>query len=348
MKLLIVTQAVDQHDPVLGFFVQWIEEFARHAERVEVICLRKGEYHLLSNVRVHSLGKERSTPRFARRLVYASRFLRLAWRLRHGYDTVFVHMNPEYLVIAGWLWRLLGKRTALWYTHKSVNLKLRIAVFWARVVFTASKESFRLPTKKLQIVGHGIDVAAFVAAPRRARRGAPLHILTIGRLAPSKRLAEMLAALDVLHREGTAFSFTIAGVPATRADEGYERAVRADLIHKPYARTVTFLGAVSHASIPALLAKADVFVNLSTTGSMDKAVLEALAAGVPAVTTNEAFRELLEPAGLFVKDDIPEAIAAALRTAATTDIAPVSARIRAEYALPATISRITAALSPGV
>ena len=345
MNLLIVTQAVDHNDPILGFFVRWVEEFAKNAERVEVICLKEGEYHLPKNVRVHSLGKGRNTPRFARRIAYACRFLRLAWRLRHDYDTVFVHMNPEYLVIAGWLWRLLGKRTALWYTHKSVNLKLRIAVFWAHVVFTASKESFRLSTRKLHIVGHGIDTAAFSAAPRCARHGTTLRVLTIGRLAPSKRLREMLAALDVLHRQGTDFSFTIAGVSATRADEGYEHAIRADLLHKPYASAVTFLGAVSHVSIPALLAKADVFINLSTTGSMDKAVLEALAAGVPVVTTNEAFRELLEPVGLYVKEDTPETIAAALLKAATGDIGSVTMRVRADYALPETISRITKLLS---
>ena len=58
MKLLITTQAVDTDDPVLGFFVRWIEEFAKHAERVEVVCLREGKHGLPPNVRVHSLGKK--------------------------------------------------------------------------------------------------------------------------------------------------------------------------------------------------------------------------------------------------------------------------------------------------
>src|SRR3989344_8687589 len=59
MRLLIVTQKIDRDDDLLGFFHQWICEFARHCESVTVICLEKGEYALPANVRVLSLGKER-------------------------------------------------------------------------------------------------------------------------------------------------------------------------------------------------------------------------------------------------------------------------------------------------
>lgn len=344
MKLLIITQTVDTEDPVLGFFARWITEFAEHAERVEVICLKEGAHAFPETVHVHSLGKEKGPPRGARRSVYASRFLSLAWRLRHDYDAVFVHMNPEYLVLAGWLWRLLGKRTVLWYTHKSVDLKLRIAVFFADAVCTASQESFRLRSGKVHVVGHGIDSAAFAAAPRRPR-GTKLHLLTIGRLAPAKRIFEMLAVLDELTRRDVSFSFTIAGVPATRADEEYDRRVHAAVFSKPYAGTVRFLGAVSHAAIPTLLATHDVFLNLSLTGSMDKAVLEALAAGVPAVTTNEAFRPLLASAGLFVEDDTPAALADAVLHASTSDISAITEDVRERFALPHTIKTIVSLLA---
>ena len=59
MRLLIVTQKVDREDDLLGFFHQWIIEFAKHCESVTVICLEEGSHRLPSNVRVFSLGKER-------------------------------------------------------------------------------------------------------------------------------------------------------------------------------------------------------------------------------------------------------------------------------------------------
>src|SRR3989344_551624 len=134
MRLLICTQAVDRNDPVLGFFHRWIEEFSPHAEKVTVICLRKGEYDL-PNIEVIALS-ERG------RLLRAIELLSIVFRRRREYDTVFVHMNPEYIVAAGWLWRILGKKVALWYAHKSVDLKLRIATTFAHIICTASKGSF--------------------------------------------------------------------------------------------------------------------------------------------------------------------------------------------------------------
>ncbi|HUY62292.1 MAG TPA: glycosyltransferase family 4 protein [Candidatus Paceibacterota bacterium] len=341
MRLLIVTQAVDSRDPVLGFFIRWIEEFANHCERVEVICLTEGTHDLPANVRVHSLGKERGHPLFGA-LTYLARFKLLAWRLSRDYDTVFVHMNPEYLALFGPIWRLMGKRVALWYTHKSVTLTLRIAVAFANVVFTASRESFCLPTKKLRIVGHGIDVNQF-SVPR-VPGGKTLRILTAGRLSATKRVLEMLTALDVLAERGEDFSFTVAGAPAMPADAAYERQVREAAIARPYAARVRFLGGIAHDAIPALLAAHDVFLNLSATGSMDKAVLEALVAGVPAVTTNVAFRELLAPSGLYVESGSPDALADALVAARTVDLVRLTADVRERYALPHAIEVICAAL----
>ena len=346
MKLLITTQAVDTEDPVLGFFVRWIEEFAKHAERVEVICLREGKHALPPNVRVHSLGKERGRP-FLGSFTYAVRFKWLAWHLRRDYDTVFVHMNPIYFVIFGPAWRLMGKRTALWYTHKSVDVKLRIAVFWASVVFTASRESFRLPSAKVRVMGHGIDVEPFAVVPHEPSSGA-LRILTTGRLSKTKRVLEMLWILDVLAGRGVAFEFTVAGGPATKEDEEYEREVKEAVAHRAYSAQVHLLGPVPHQDIPGLLAQADVFLNLSSTGSMDKAVLEPLVAGVPAVTTNEAFRDLLSPYGLFVETLDAEAVAQALTEAPATDLSRLARAVREQYALSNTIAALCRVLKQGV
>jgi len=41
MKLLIITQKVDINDDVLGFMHGWIAEFAKHCEKLTVICLQK-------------------------------------------------------------------------------------------------------------------------------------------------------------------------------------------------------------------------------------------------------------------------------------------------------------------
>lgn len=280
MKLLLVTQTVSQNDPALGFFIRWIEEFAKHCERVEVICLNEGRHILSKNVRVQSLGKENGPPRFARRLVYAFRFYALLSRLRGQYDAVFVHMNPEYVILGGPLWRLLGKRVALWYTHKSVNLKLRVATFFANVVLTASKESFRLQSRKIRVTGHGIDTKFFSPGQPVARDD---FALSVGRLTRSKRhdLAIRRAVAD--HRE-----LHIAG-------EGPDKARLLALVDELHAH-VRFLGGITQAQLRDEYRAAAYLIHTSETGSLDKVVLEALACGLP-VHTNDPALKTLENAG---------------------------------------------------
>ena len=113
MRLLICTQKVDKRDPILGFFHSWIEEFAKHCSQVIVICLEKGEFDLPENVTIFSLGKEENKHGYAVKLLYCWSFYKFIWRYRKEYDTIFVHMNKEYVVLGGIFWRLFKWNTIL-------------------------------------------------------------------------------------------------------------------------------------------------------------------------------------------------------------------------------------------
>jgi len=52
MRLLIVTQAVDADSSTLGFFVEWLREFSRQCEEIQVIGLAVGRHDLPANVRL--------------------------------------------------------------------------------------------------------------------------------------------------------------------------------------------------------------------------------------------------------------------------------------------------------
>lgn len=287
MRLLILTQKVDQTDDVLGFVHGWIEEFAKHCDEVTVIALGVGTHTLPSNVRVFSLGKERGVSRSA----YLTNFYQLIVRERAHYDAVFVHMNPEYVILGGILWKMMGKKIGLWYTHKNVDWRLRLAVHGADIIFTASSESFRMKTSKLEVTGHGIDMTRFEALTHEPSD--TFRILTIGRISPSKGYGTLLDALDLLKKNGQYFRATIVGAPATEDDATYLNVLRSKVAEYGLAEAVTFAGKVAHNDIGKYLSTADCFVNMSETGSLDKAVLEAMAAGVPVLTSNEGLRSTL-------------------------------------------------------
>lgn len=279
MRLLITTQAVDTSDPVLGFFVRWIEEFSKHCEQVTVICLRKGEYRLPPNVRVFALGG-------AGRLSRAYKLLWGAYKFRNNYDAVFVHMNPEYVVAAGWLWRLLHKRIVLWYMHKSVDFKLRIAALFINAVTTGSKESFRLPTRKLHVLHHGIDTD-FFSPDQSVVRGD--HWLSVGRLTKSK-------CHDRIIREAHA-----AGKELRIAGDGPERQNLESLAKELEARVV-FLGGLTQAQARDEYRRAGRFIHRSETGSLDKVVLEALACGCPIDTSDPALKFMESEGAAYVRE----------------------------------------------
>lgn len=279
MKLLICTQVVDDVDSDLGFFVRWIQEFAKHCEKVTVVCLRKGAYALPSNVEIIELGK-------------ASRFLRTLhlWRIcisrRHDYDAVFVHMNPEYSIAAGFLWRLMHKRIALWYTHKSVNLKLRIAVAFADSVFTASKESFRLKSSKVRVMGHGIDTDFFTPDLSVVRGD---WALSVGRLMESKR-----HDLAIRRTADEGRELRIVG-------DGPERE-RLESLARELGAHVHFVGGITQARLRDEYRRAAFLIHTSETGSLDKVVLEALACGLPVRTDNQALKSLGNASPAYVRE----------------------------------------------
>lgn len=280
MRLLIVTQAVDQSDPVLGFFHRWLIEFARNVESLTVICLYEGTHSLPDNVRVYSLGKE-TGKRSA--FSYAIDFAGLTWNLRDRYDHVFVHMNPEYLIVAGPMWRVLGKRTALWYMHKKVSLRLWLGVLFAHAVFTASPKSMRISTGKKRVVGHGILPIAPVTPPLCP----PLRLLTVGRISPVKRVHVLIDALDALIRSGIDAHLSIVGSPAGEGGEAYLQQLKGQVAALSRTDQITFVGAVPHGKLPAFFAGAHLFLHASATGSLDKASLEPLSAGIPVITADE-------------------------------------------------------------
>jgi glycosyltransferase involved in cell wall biosynthesis len=290
MRILIVTQAIDSQNPILGFFHRWVEEFAKKCESVVVICLFEGAHDFPKNVRVLSLGKEGGVSRFK----YLKRFYSYIWHERNNYDAVFVHMNQIYVILGGLLWRMWGKRVSLWYLHKHVSVSLFIATLLCHRIYTASPESFHLHTKKTRYVGHGIDTEKF--AYQEHNGGDAFRLVTVGRISPIKNLALLIDAVALMHSREAACTFMIIGDAETPLQHAYKHALVERVRGRDIESFVIWEGAQTHDRIPKLLADADVFLHASGTGSLDKSVLEALAVGTLPVTCDKTLsRDLPQP-----------------------------------------------------
>lgn len=296
MKLLIITQKVDIDDPILGFFHRWIDEFSKYYESITVICLYKGKYNLPANVKVLSLGKENGESK----IKYIFNFYKYIIQEKDNYDKVFVHMNPIYVVLGGVIWRIFGKSIALWYTHKNVDLKLRIAEIISNRIFSASSESFRLKSKKLHVVGHGIDIDYFRQDNNDnlnfniKNNDNILRILHVGRITPIKSYEVLLKSIVILRdKYGIDTQVTFIGTTTNKKDNDYFILIKEYINKNNLDDKVNFVGAVNHNEIKKYYLNSDILVNMCTTGGLDKVVLESISLGIPAFFSNKAFLDLL-------------------------------------------------------
>lgn len=303
MKLLIITQTVDSQDPVLGFFHRWIEEFVKGCDAVRVVCLKEGVHQLPGNVTVRSLGKESGRSRFK----YLWRFYSAIWSLRREYDAVFVHMNPEYVVLGGILWRLMGKRVFLWRNHYQGGWLTDLAGPLCQKVFYTSRYSYTAKFRNAVQMPVGVDLAAFRpdAAPERA----PRSILSIGRIASSKRIDVLLEALGILRERGVAFTADIYGSPLSQ-DEAYYAGLK-DQAARLGLASVQFHPGPKNADTPPLYASHDIFVNASRSGMYDKTIFEAAACGAIVVASSKDYAAEADARCVF-EDSDPASLAQAL------------------------------------
>jgi len=326
MRLLIITQKVDQNDQLLGFFVHWIAKLAKKFESILVICLEKGEFDLPSNAQVMTLGKDRRLPK----LFWLFNFYKYIFQYRKKYGAVLAHMNPIWMVLGGLCWRLMGKKNYLWYTSGGVTAKLKLAEKLTHVVLTASPESFRLPSKKVIVTGHGVDTDLFKPdfsrsnlkeGSSRFNRGdidSRLRILSVGRIAPVKNYEVLIEAAKILQKKGVNFSVTMMGEPVLDRDKKYGRSLKQKIADLNLQSHFNFAGKINNRVLASVYQSHDIFVHLSKTGSLDKSLLEAMASGIKVLSSNDWSHHNLPPELTFNEND-PLELANKIKNTSQTD-----------------------------
>jgi len=300
MKLLIITQKVDINDSNLGFFHRWLKKFSEKLDKLYIICLVEGKHSLPKNTEVFSLGKEKSFSKI-KQLFLLQKFL---FKHLSEVDGIFIHMCPIYIIASFLLAKIFRKKIILWYAHVKPSFLVKIAKNLALKILTPSKESFASKTKnrKLIITGHGIDVSIFKPANKLKIRNKKV-ILSTGRIAPVKDLKTLIEAMDILVKEKKIKNIKteIIGDCVEGYEERYYKELQNLIKNKKLKRYVKFLKGFPNQELAKFYQEADIFVNMQSGGGAGKAVLEAMASGIPVVLCTKTFNELL---GDFKKEII--------------------------------------------
>jgi glycosyltransferase involved in cell wall biosynthesis len=156
---------------------------------------------------------------------------------------------------------------------------------------------------KISTIWNGIDLGRFEF---RGPQGHPA-LIAVGRLSPEKDLATLLRAV-------TLAAPSVPGLRLTVVGDGSERPALETLARDlSIADRVQFLG--EHSDIPALLAQAGCYVASSRTEGVSLTLLEAMAVGLPAITTRvggNAEVVVDGATGRLVAPEDPQQLAAAI------------------------------------
>ena len=100
----------------------------------------------------------------------------------------------------------------------------------------------------------------------------------------------------------------IIGAPGLSEQQTYYESLIKYTADNNLSENIKFLGPLAPDKVLTYYQNCDLFINLSETGSVDKAVLEAMACEKLVLTSNESFKNII-PVKLFLTDKIPENIA---------------------------------------
>lgn len=179
--------------------------------------------------------------------------------------------------------------------------------------------------ERIRVIPNGVDTAQFHLRDRAAARaavGIPAGrrvILSVGGIYEDKGQHLILEALPGLLRR---FPETLLVMVGGFRRDGYEQRLRASIERGGLAAHVRFAGSRPHEELPLWYAAADVFCLATKSEGWANVLLEALACGVPVVTTRvggnaEIVRD--ERQGLLVERDDASGLGEALARALATD-----------------------------
>ena len=268
---------------------------------------------------------------------HAGGLARLGWRLallqrKHRIDLLHVQYRMPLIPFGACAVTI---HDTLFETHPQFFDKgfLRMARFTGRravrqaaLLFTVSEFSRReiarlydVDPQRITLTGNGVNLARFHPAAGSGSDewdGADLvralgaepgqYLVTVGRLEPRKNHLNLVRAYALLARPRP--PLLIVGQRDFEHDEAFAEVEALGL-----GKEITFLERVADAELPALVRHARVFVYPSHAEGFGMPVLEAMASGVPVVTSNTtALVEVASGAALAVAPDDPKAIAGAI------------------------------------
>ncbi len=283
-----VCKRVDEASPVLAAQVRWIEALAEdpRVEHVHVLTPRSGVCKLPANVTIRTFGG--SDKHLVLRI---ASFYRELLKIREPVSFFLVSQGGPYPALL-LPWKLTrGRSIYHWKAMPHVSWRMRFyANYCDDLIFTATPSSFPVHMKKVRVVGHGIDTELFQAGNLETSR----DLVATGRISSVKRYHQAIRALAACRdRFGMTYGLDVIG-PCDSRSQDYRQKLLGLIDELGLNGAVRLRGSVKYHELPHLMEKYRAALNLSDT-AFDKSSGEAMAMGIPVITSNPSTLEVLPP-----------------------------------------------------
>jgi len=162
-----------------------------------------------------------------------------------------------------------------------------------------------MPNKSTHYFANGVDLAHFLPNPAVPKRK---QIVFVGRLVWQKGLDSLLDAVVPVLREWPEYRLVLVG------DGPLKEQLQSRVIEQGFADHIIFTGMLPQPKVISILQESEVFVLSSVSEGFPKALIEAMACGLPVVATSVgACKDVVQNAGIVVEPDDPEKLTAALK-----------------------------------
>jgi glycosyltransferase involved in cell wall biosynthesis len=151
---------------------------------------------------------------------------------------------------------------------------------------------YGVPDDRLSVIRNGVDAELF-SPPDKGKDNGTIDFVYVGRLSLDKGVNILLDAFSQYHRENPDSRLTLIG----------DGMLKNRIVNAVDDDSITWIGALNHSKIPAVLQKMDAFVIPQNIGGLGLSVMEAMSCGLPVITTaiGETVQLLGKDEGILVR-----------------------------------------------
>ena len=284
----------------LNIYVEKISDQLSKNNHVTVVTAEKAESFAKGNLDFQSLDLFDKDLSVEDKEIYLQEFINKLFELvdLESFDVIHAHY---------WLSGLVGKEIAnkfnkpLVYTSHSLGIFLegynkervdceKLIMTSSDVITTSSQfeknmisENYKIDSSKMKLVKPGVDVEIFVPNSEIKRENI---FLSIGRIQEQKGQIDVIKFLDNFKKVENNFMCYFIGGPSGKSGIEYLEELKKVVIDLELESYVEFVDIISQTKIRDLLNKSKLLIHTSKFETFGLVAAEALAMGVPVLTTN--------------------------------------------------------------